>query len=100
MHGVVALFLTQIVFAFALSVTNATLATLLTDAAPERLRGTVLGAGSSLESVAGVIMPTVSAAVLATYGAAWTGAISAFFAFVALLLGVAAARKMALAPRA
>ena len=100
MHGAVALFLTQIVFAFALSVTNATLATLLTDAAPEHLRGTVLGAGSSLESVAGVIMPTISAAVLATYGAGWTGAISAFFAFVALVLGVVASRRHAFAPPA
>ncbi len=100
MHGAIALFLTQIVFAFALSVTNATLATLLTDAAPEHLRGTVLGAGSSLESVAGVIMPTISAAVLATYGAGWTGAISAFFAFVALVLGVAASRRHAFAPPA
>lgn len=93
MHGTIALFLTQIIFAFALSVTNATLATLLTNAAPEHLRGTVLGAGSSLESVAGVVMPTISAAVLATYGAGWTGAISAFFAFVALVLGIAATRK-------
>ena len=97
MHGTIALFLTQIIFAFALSVTNATLATLLTDAAPQHLRGTVLGAGSSLESVAGVVMPTISAAVLATYGAGWTGAISAFFAFVALVLGIAATRKRAMA---
>ena len=95
MHGTIALFLTQIIFAFALSVTNATLATLLTDAAPQQLRGTVLGAGSSLESVAGVVMPTISAAVLETYGAGWTGAISAFFAFVALVLGIAATRKRA-----
>ncbi len=93
MHGAVALFLTQIVFAFALSTTNATLATLLTDAAPEHLRGTVLGAGSSLESVAGVVMPTISAAVLATYGPAWTGAISAFFCSIALGLGLLAARR-------
>lgn len=99
MHGAIALFVTQIVFAFALSVTNATLATLLTDASPTHLRGTVLGAGSSLESVAGVIMPTISAAVLATYGPGWTGAISAFFAFVALALGVAATRTRALAPK-
>jgi len=100
MHGVLVLFLTQIVFAFALSVTNATLATLLTDAAPEHLRGTVLGAGSSLESVAGVVMPTISAAVLATYGAGWTGAISAFFASIALVLGIAAARRPVSVPPA
>ena len=100
MHGAVGLFAAQIVFAFALSTTNATLATLLTDAAPEHLRGTVLGAGSSLESVAGVIMPTISAAVLATYGPGWTGAISAFFCFIALVLGIVAARRTAFAPPA
>lgn len=99
-HGIVALFLAQIVFAFALSTTNATLATLLTDAAPEHLRGTVLGAGSSLESVAGVVMPTISAAVLASYGPGWTGGISAFFCFVALVLGVLAARRTVVAPPA
>ncbi len=98
MHGTVALFAAQILFAFALSTTNATLATLLTDAAPEHLRGTVLGAGSSLESVAGVVMPTISAAVLATYGPAWTGGISALFCFIALVLGLLAARRAAFAP--
>ncbi|GAC1311627.1 MAG: tetracycline resistance MFS efflux pump [Vulcanimicrobiaceae bacterium] len=92
-HGLVALALAQIAFAFALSTTNATLATLLTDAAPEQLRGTVLGAGSSLEAIAGVVMPTISAAVLATYGPPWTGAISAFFCAVALALGLFAARR-------
>ncbi len=92
-HNAVALFAAQTLFAFALSVTNATLAALLTDASPEQLRGTVLGAGSSLEAVAGVIMPTISAAVLATYGAAWTGATSAFFCCIALVLGIAAQRR-------
>jgi len=100
MHGTVALFAAQIVFAFALATTNATLATLLTDAAPEQLRGTVLGAGSSLEAVAGVVMPTISAAVLATYGPAWTGGISAFFCFIALVLGIVAGRRAAYAPPA
>jgi DHA1 family tetracycline resistance protein-like MFS transporter len=92
-HDVVVLVVVQALFAFALSVTNATLATLLTDASPEALRGTVLGAGSSLESVAGVVMPTISTAILATYGPPWTGALSAFFCFIALLLGVAAQRR-------
>jgi DHA1 family tetracycline resistance protein-like MFS transporter len=98
LHDVRALVGAQVLFSFALSVTNATLATLLTDAAPESLRGTILGVGSSLESVAGIAMPTLSAAVLAAYGPPWTGAISAFFCFVALVLGLAAVRRRAVAP--
>jgi DHA1 family tetracycline resistance protein-like MFS transporter len=93
-HTVPGLLGVQVLFAFALSMTNATLATLLTDASPDELRGTVLGVGSSLESVAGIIMPTVSAAILAYYGPAWTGACSAFFCFIALVLGIAAQRKL------
>jgi DHA1 family tetracycline resistance protein-like MFS transporter len=94
LHTLAALLCAQVLFAFALSIANATLATLLTDASPQQLRGTILGVGSSLESVAGIAMPTISAAVLAVYGPPWTGAISAFFCFVALVLGVLAQRKL------
>ena len=94
LHTLVELLFAQVLFAFALSVANATLATLLTDAATQKLRGTILGVGSSLESVAGIVMPTISAAVLATYGPPWTGAISAVFCAVALVLGIMAQRKM------
>jgi DHA1 family tetracycline resistance protein-like MFS transporter len=94
MHTVVALLCAQVLFSFALSMTNATLATLLTDAAPSDLRGTVLGVGSSLEAVAGIIMPTISAAILTYYGPSWTGACSAFFCFIALVLGIVAQRKV------
>ena len=88
-----ALLAAQLLFAFALSIANATLAALLTDAAPERVRGTVLGVGSSLEAVSGVAMPTASTAILTYSGPAWTGATSAFFCFVALALGVIAQRR-------
>jgi DHA1 family tetracycline resistance protein-like MFS transporter len=94
MHTIVALLCAQVLFSFALSMTNATLATLLTDAAPNDLRGTVLGVGSSLEAVAGIIMPTISAAILTYYGPSWTGACSAFFCFIALVLGIVAQRKV------
>jgi DHA1 family tetracycline resistance protein-like MFS transporter len=94
LHTLVELLFAQLLFAFALSVANATMATLLTDASPQRLRGTILGVGSSLESVAGIAMPTISAAVLSAYGPPWTGAISAFFCAIALALGVLAQRKL------
>jgi multidrug resistance protein len=89
-HSAGALLGVTAIFAFALSLTNATLPALLTDASPDEVRGTILGVGSSLESVAGVAMPTVSTAVLAAFGPPWTGAISAFFCCIALALGLAA----------
>lgn len=77
-------------FSFGTSIANATVATLLTDAAPKQARGAILGAGSSLESIAGIIMPTISTATLSLYGAGWTAAVPAFFVSVALLLGLRA----------
>jgi len=93
MHELPVLALQLVLFAFGLSTTNATLATLLTDSSPERVRGTVLGVGSSLEAIAGVSMPIVATAVFATYGAPYSGAISAVFVAVALALGIAAQRR-------
>jgi DHA1 family tetracycline resistance protein-like MFS transporter len=97
-HEWIGLLCAQALFALALSITNATLATLLTDAAPERVRGTVLGVGASLEAIAGVSMPVVATAVFAAYGPPFTGAISAFFVACALALGVVAQRRMVTPP--
>jgi multidrug resistance protein len=77
-------------FAFGLSLTNATIATLLTDAAPERARGTVLGVGSSLDGISGFIMPVIATGVLAAYGPPWTAGISLLFVGIALGLGLLA----------
>ncbi len=97
-HVPLALLALQLLFSFALSVTGATLATLLTDAAPEQARGTVLGVGSALEAIAGVTMPIVSTAVFAAYGPPPTGALSAVFVFIALALGVVAQRRLIAPP--
>jgi DHA1 family tetracycline resistance protein-like MFS transporter len=97
-HHRLALLGTQLLFSFALSVTGATLPTLLTDASPEASRGTVLGVGSSLESIAGVTMPIAATAILAAYGPPATGAMSAFFVAIALLLGLAAQRRLVAPP--
>ncbi len=80
-------------FALALSLTNATLAALLTGQAGERNRGAILGVGSSLESIAGIVMPSISTAVLAFSGVGPTAALCAFFVAIALALGVIAQRK-------
>lgn len=92
-HDTWTILASQVLFAFATSITNVTLVTLLSATAAENVRGTVLGVGSALDSVAGVAMPTLATAVLATYGPPWTGAISALFFCIALVLGLAAERK-------
>ncbi len=95
LHDLTQILAAQVAFAFATSVINVTLVTLLSSAAPESARGTVLGVGSSLDSIAGVAMPALATAVLATYGPPWTGAISAFFFCIALALGLSAQRTPA-----
>jgi DHA1 family tetracycline resistance protein-like MFS transporter len=92
-HSVVVLMVVIALFALGLAVTNATIATLLTDAAPERARGTILGVGSSLENISGVVMPTISTGALALYGPTWPALISGLFVLIALSLGLAAQRK-------
>lgn len=92
-HGVVMLMVVISLFALGLAVTNATIATLLTNAAPERARGTILGVGSSLENISGVVMPTISTGALALYGPTWPALISGFFVLIALSLGLLAQRK-------
>jgi DHA1 family tetracycline resistance protein-like MFS transporter len=92
-HAPLALLATQVLFAFALAVSGATIATLLTDVASDASRGTVLGIGSSLESIAGFTMPVISTAVLANFGPPYAGAISAVFLAIALALGIGAQRR-------
>jgi DHA1 family tetracycline resistance protein-like MFS transporter len=92
-HNVPALLITIVLFSLGLSLTNATLAALLTDAAPEGARGTVLGVGSSMESISAIIMPTISTSVLAFFGSAWTASVSLLFVAIALALGVMAKRR-------
>ncbi len=95
LHDITRILIAQVAFAFATSIINVTLATLLSGAAPESVRGTVLGVGSSLDSVAGVAMRALATAVLATYGPPWTGVISALFFGIALTLGLIAQRQAA-----
>ncbi len=80
-------------FAFGLATSNATLPALITDAAPDNQRGTILGVASSLESASGVVMPPVSTGTLELYGATATAALSAAFTFAALVMGLAQSRR-------
>jgi DHA1 family tetracycline resistance protein-like MFS transporter len=89
MHDLVTAGVLLVFFAFGLAVNNATIAALISDAAPENQRGTILGVGSSLENASGVIMPPITTDALGTYGVAATAAIAGFFALIALILGIA-----------
>jgi DHA1 family tetracycline resistance protein-like MFS transporter len=87
-HDIYTGFVMLVFFAFALSINNATLAALMTDAAPENQRGTILGVGSSLDSASGIVMPTISTGALEWYGVAATAGISGLFTLGALALGL------------
>ena len=76
------------------------LTALLTEAAPKNQRGAILGTGSALDNLSGVLMPPVSTGALQRYGAPWAGAPSVVCATIALVMGLAAqrrARKFAMA---
>ncbi len=77
-----------VVFSAGLSLNNATLPSLIANASPESQRGTILGVGSSLESLSGVVMPPLSTGVLQESGVPATAAISAVFTLAALVMGI------------
>ncbi len=78
-----------VVFATGLALNNATLPSLITNASPENQRGTILGVGSSLESLSGVVMPPISAGAFQEFGVPLTAGISAAFSLAALVMGLA-----------
>jgi DHA1 family tetracycline resistance protein-like MFS transporter len=80
-------------FSFGMSMTNATLPSLLTALAPDNMRGTVLGTASSLESVSGVVMPVLTTYTLQTAGVSATVAIPLGFVAAALMVGLFATRE-------
>lgn len=92
-HNVPTLLPTMLLFAFGMSITRPSLTALLTDRTPENQRGTILGVSSALDNLSGVLMPPVSTGVLGAFGPAWAGAPSAFWAAVALALGLRLQRK-------
>jgi MFS family permease len=88
MHDVLFAAVTFALFAFGLSVNGAAIAALLSDAAPQSQRGTILGVGSSLDSLSGVIMPPITTGVLGLYGVPSTVGICAAFLVGALFVGL------------
>ena len=82
-------------FSFGMSTANATIPSLLTALSPENLRGTILGTASSLDSIAGVVMPVITTYTLQAAGVAPTVAIPFGFVAVALAVGLIAVREPA-----
>jgi MFS transporter, DHA1 family, tetracycline resistance protein len=92
-HNIWTMLPTFLLFGIGMSIARPALSSILADGAPENQRGTILGVSSALDNLSGVSMPPLSTGLLGRYGPAWAGATSSLFAFVALLMGLAAQRK-------
>jgi multidrug resistance protein len=80
-------------FAAGMALARPCLTSLITEQTPSNQRGVILGTGSSLDNLSGVIMPPVATGLLGKFGPGYVGLPSTFFALVALFLGLLAAYK-------
>jgi DHA1 family tetracycline resistance protein-like MFS transporter len=78
----------MVLFAVGTAYANNGINALLSNAASEREQGTVLGVGSSLDSLSGIIAPPISTGLLAGYGSSFAGIESLTWAVVGLILGL------------
>jgi len=92
-HAVWSALLMMLPFAAGMALTRPCLTSLITDHTPEDQRGVILGTGSALDNVSGVVMPPIATGLLGTYGTAFVGIPSTLFALVALAMGLIAARR-------
>jgi len=93
MHAAPIVMLMVVVFAGALAIENATLASLVSGAAPESQRGAILGVAASLDGVAGIVMPPISTGLLGAYGVTPIAALCGALAIVALAAGTGIGRR-------
>jgi DHA1 family tetracycline resistance protein-like MFS transporter len=82
-----------VLFSLGLALVNASIPAQLSALAPEHLRGTVLGAASSMESIAGMFMPVLTTYALQVGGVLPAAAIPFAFTALALALGIAQAAR-------
>ncbi len=94
-HTIPTMLPTFLLFAVGMAIARPALSSILTAGAPENQRGTILGVSSALDNLSGVAMPPLSTSLLGRFGPSSAGAVSSLFAFVALLMGLAAQRKAA-----
>jgi DHA1 family tetracycline resistance protein-like MFS transporter len=93
LHGYGVLAAMMVLFSLGQALCVATIPALISAAAPRNARGTLLGVGSSLDSLAGIVMPPVSTGVLGAHGVVPTAGICALLAAVALALGIVRSRS-------
>jgi DHA1 family tetracycline resistance protein-like MFS transporter len=87
-------------FSLGLSLVNAAIPAQLSKLAPEHLRGTVLGAASSMESIAGMFMPVLTTYALQVGGVLPAAAIPFAFTGFSLALGIVQALRAPVLPPA
>lgn len=92
-HSLATLAPVLLFFVAGMSLSRPSLTALLTRATPANQRGTILGVGSSLDSLSGVLMPPVSTSILERFGSPFAGAASLFFSSLALLAGLVQQRR-------
>ncbi len=78
----------MVLFAMGSAYANNGINAMLSNAASEREQGTVLGVGSSLDALSGIIAPPISTGLLTTYGPGFAGIESLVMAIIGLILGV------------
>jgi MFS transporter, DHA1 family, tetracycline resistance protein len=91
-HGIPMLTAYMLLSAFGMALTNTGITALISNAASDREQGTVLGTGSSLDSLSGILAPPVSTSLLGAFGPQFAGVESFSLALVALIAGVRNAR--------
>lgn len=75
-------------FALGMGFANNGITAQISNAATEREQGTVLGVGSSLDSLSGILAPPLSTGILTRYGSPFAGVASLVMAAVSLSLGL------------
>lgn len=91
-HDLAALAATMVLFSFGMPLVSTGITALLSNAASDREQGTVLGTGSSLDSLSGILAPPVSTGLLTGFGPAFAGVEPFSLIAIALLMGLANAR--------
>ncbi len=92
-HGWITLCAVFVLFGFGMALSNPGITSLISNSAPSNARGTILGVASSLDNLSGVATPPLSTAMLQRFGSPYAGLVSFAFTFVALVLGLSAARR-------
>ena len=80
-------------FAIGMALARPCLTSLVTAATPEDQRGVILGTGSALDNLSGILMPPLSTGLLGRYGPTAVGVPSALFSMIALAMGLLAAQR-------